>query len=251
MNPSEVVSDIDRRGFALVRGAIDGAVISTYLRALEAIYASRSDTNGDVAPDDFATNSGLTIDGLFAPLLPVAKKAMGAYYPDQSVFVSVAGNRNHSMGGIPFHTDGIIQGTGRFVLSMWAPLHECGRNAPGLAVVPASRSKVLRYLRRRFPGERIPGWHSDTDWNRGAFDIETLRAEFGEPFMPEMRPGDVMLFTNWTIHGSHLTAQMTKRRSAAIYRLKRKAWRERLRDHEFQLLGRRYNLKAWIDRHVP
>lgn len=246
-----IVESINDQGFALARGALPLDLVARYREALDAVY-ERSESNGDVLPQDFTAASGLQMAGLFAPLLGTAKQLLGAYHDGQSVFMSVAVAQKNAMQGIPFHTDGIIQGTSNLVLSMWAPFHECGANAPGLAVVPASRRKVLAYLRRKFPGKRIPGWHSAEEWSsRGAFEAGALRAEFGEPYIPVLNPGDVMLFTNWTIHGSHITAKMNERRSAAIYRLERKAWRERFRDHEFQLFGRRYNLKAWIDRHVP
>jgi hypothetical protein len=133
--------------------------------------------------------------------------------------LSVQMNGRNSMQGISLHTDGIIQGTGETVLAFWTPLHECGVNAPGLAVVRAGKDQVIEHLRRHFPSKPIPGWCSETEWNlTDAFKVETIRESFGDAITPHMQPGDVMVFTNWTIHGSHVTPEMTGRRSAAVIR---------------------------------
>jgi hypothetical protein len=140
-----------------------------------------------------------------------------------ATFMSVAPNQNNAIDGLKLHTDGVIQGTLEYIGCLWAPLHPCGVDAPGLAVVRANREKVTDYLRRHYPGKEIPGWHSPTHWGEtDAFKVETIRAELGEDALwtPAMEPGDVMAFTNWTIHGSHVTPSMKERRSAAIMRFK-------------------------------
>ena len=236
VNAAQIISSVQERGFALVRGVIDQARAAQYLAALDAIYAKRDDTNGDVLPNDFAAESGLTLNGLFdnQVLTAAARRMLGPTMPVLSTFMSVG--KQKAIPGISLHTDGLIQGTKYLTLTMWAPLHDCGVDAPGLIVVPGSTEQVLRYLRTKFPGKRLPGWSSGAEWNDGAFDLDALRAEFGEPLFPVMAPGDVMVFTNWTIHGSNVRPGMEKRRSAAILRLrpaprffKLRAWLYRVR----------------------
>lgn len=77
----------------------------------------------------------------------------------------------------------------------WMPLVPCGDDAPGLSVVLGSDEPVLQ----RKP---LLGWrfYIRSTYGRGAL------------WSPVMEPGDILLFTNRTIHGSHVTRHMTKPR---------------------------------------
>ena len=121
------------------------------------------------------------------------------------------------------HTDGIVQGTTEPVIAMWSPLHRCGAEAPSLRLLPADRESVVAYLQNAFPDKTIPGWHSHTEWG-SAFRDQDLQRAFGEAVTPELAPGDVVVFTNWTIHG---TQQIPGHRSAIVQRWQGKKWRRR------------------------
>lgn len=240
--------EIEQFGCTLIPGAIPAETVVRYRDALDQIYAS-STGSGDVDAATFAAQTALPLERLFGtPLLSrIAREMLRHPTAFNGTFMSVSGKQANSTPGIGMHTDGIIQGTRQNILCMWAPLHPCGESAPGLALVKAGRDQVLAYLRRHFPGKELPGWHSETDWSStAAFTEDALRREFGEPWKPVMHPGDVLLFTNWTIHGSHITAQMMGRRSAAIYRLHRKRLLQRFGDYELELLGRRRSVKSWV-----
>ena len=154
---------------------------------------------------------------------------------------------------IGLHTDGIIQSTTDKVLCMWVPFDPCGVDAPGLAIVPAGRRRVINYLRRHFHGKKIPGWSSSShEWNETpAFRPETIREEFGDLVYPVMNPGDVVLFTNWTIHGSHVTTAMTKKRAAFVYRIRALTSEERRRDNKLKFLNGLRRIKARIRSYIP
>lgn len=212
-----IADEIRSQGFSLVRGALPRERVERYRDALDSIYA-REGSTGDILPKRFASETGMRLTGLFltGQLARAALELLGVFYPVLSTFMSVRKDLN----GVPLHTDGIIQGTREYVLCFWAPLHPCGKDAPGLSVIPASRARVTRYLQSKFHDRQIPGWHSTEAWNSyGAFEPAALR-DLGDPFSPEMQPGDVMAFTNWTIHGSNITPSMSKLRSAAILRLR-------------------------------
>lgn len=238
MTADEISASINERGFALVRGAIPADRMKRYLSALDAIYAEQADdATGDVEIDPFRQRSGLEITDLFdAPALKAgARLILGHNETLNGTFMSVG--KEKAIPGLSLHTDGIIQGTDRLTLTMWAPLHPCGVDAPGLTVIPAAHGAVIDYLRGKFPGKKIPGWCSTAEWNStGAFDVGAIRRTFGVPVSPVMEPGDVMLFTNWTIHGSNVTRAMTKRRSAAILRLRGVSLLERVERHARRLV---------------
>jgi hypothetical protein len=225
MQANAIVSDIERQGFALLRQAVSTQTARDYLAVLDVIYAGRTDTNGDVTPEDFNAASGLELEDLFdqPQLMRAARLLIGRRVSVLSTFMSVGHEK--AIPGLGLHTDGIIQGTTELTLTMWAPLHSCGTEAPGISVVPASNGQVLDYLRKEFPGKQIPGWCSTSEWAAtGAFTVQAIRTAFGEPYRPTMDPGDVMLLTNWTIHGTNVRPEMTKRRSAAILRLRHQSF---------------------------
>lgn len=242
--------ELEESGCAMIRGAIPLERVLRYRDALDGIYArSEAAANGDVDAPTFTARTALPFESFFdTPAIAQAARAtLGAPLPFNGTLMSVSANQANSFRGIQMHTDGIIQGTQENILCVWAPLHACGEFAPGLALIRAGRERTLAYLRRHFIGKRLPGWHSTTEWNSTrAFTLEALREEFGEPWAPVMNPGDVLLFTNWTIHCSHITPEMTERRSAAIYRLRRKRLRERIGNYQFQFLRRLRRLKSLV-----
>lgn len=124
--------------------------------------------------------------------------------------------------GIPMHTDGMYFNDSRYSVTVWIPLDPCGRDAPGLEVVIADHHDVRRYAgfeaSRAAPPDRKWNWHHYRD---GAFDDAELRRHYGPDRWraPEFDIGDLMVFSNWAIHGSYRTPAMTKRRSAIQLRL--------------------------------
>ncbi len=233
-NLQDIVSNLEVHGCSLLRGVAPSERIERYLAALDSIYTrhdkspndfkGREDNvaQGDVFRKTFDSFSGMKFDKLFdhPKLTEVANCILGRLRSvTNGNFLSVSGE-GKAIAGIGLHTDGIIQGTKSLVLCFWMPLHPCGVDAAGLSLIPASKDKVIRYLRKNFPGKEIPGWSSSTEWAK-AFELASLRKEFGNVWNPVMNPGDVMVFTNWTIHGSNFTSQMQKRRSAGVLRLQK------------------------------
>lgn len=241
----EIASAVEHRGAALVRQAVPETTAAMYRRNLERVVRNfeanqlpdlRSDeraalARGDVWPELFRTYGGLCQARFFStPLVSgIVKALLVKPRPYNSTILTVSPDNTT---GIAMHTDGIIQGTREAVVALWSPLNACGTVAPGLGVIPAPRDAVLGYLRHCFPDKDIPPWCSTTEW-ASAFEAGKLRAAFGEPVSPVMRPGDVVVFTNWTLHGSDRRPGMTGSRAAIVQRWTGEAWREGRPLHRF------------------
>jgi hypothetical protein len=110
---------------------------------------------------------------------------------------------------IGWHADAQYHSPNRFTLNFWVPLDECGVDAPGLELIPLSLSasrEVLNYPQRMLVPERLP-------------DALAAAGLLDKSIKPEMRVGDVLVFSNWTIHQTHVTPNMTGDRASFELRL--------------------------------
>jgi len=128
----------------------------------------------------------------------------------------------HATGGIDLHTDGMYFNDSRYGLTIWYSLDACGRDAPGLECILAGHKEVREYTgfdpHRPVPREPKWNWHHYRD---GVFAEEQLRRHFlpNRWFAPEISPGDVLILSNWTLHGSQRTPGMSRSRSAVQVRV--------------------------------
>ncbi len=124
--------------------------------------------------------------------------------------------------GIDLHTDGMYFNDSRFGLTVWLPLDRCGRDAPGLETILAGHEEVRRYTgfdrQRPVPSEPRWNWHH---YEEGVFAEEKLRRHFPRErwFAPEFSGGDLMVLSNWALHGSYREPGMSRPRSAVQVRL--------------------------------
>jgi hypothetical protein len=235
-----MLAALNKQGAILLRGVVGPEVAGRYRKALDRIYEldrlgmidglpdneRKALDRGDVWPGTFEHYSDLGFDSYFAlpRLRALIARLLGPSDVLNRTFLTVSDSEKQAIGGIQMHTDGIIQGTREAVVACWSPLHACGREAPGLSVIPASRQRVTAYLQRAFPDKKIPGWCSHEEW-ASAFNSADLSGEFGPAWTPEMEPGDVLVFTNWTIHGSQ---KARGHRSAIVQRWVGERWRKSL-----------------------
>jgi hypothetical protein len=120
---------------------------------------------------------------------------------------------------LKLHLDSQFHGF-HFTVNFWIPFHECGVAAPSLQLLPLNYLETRRYsgftgdLQR--DGERCYFGHFAKD----ALDQTVLRREFGDNcfFRPPMNPGDVIVSSNWIIHGSYRTPQMKSGRTSVEIR---------------------------------
>ena len=111
-----------------------------------------------------------------------------------------------------------------FTVNFWVPFRDCGVEAPSLGVVCAPFRDIVSFS----------GYDGSTDanglageWNLPHFDgamqklssnmkpeaIDQLRTIFGDQvWTPTYSLGDAMMLSNWTLHFTHASPNMTKRR---------------------------------------
>jgi hypothetical protein len=128
--------------------------------------------------------------------------------------------------GMPLtpHLDAFVNAL-EFTINFWIPFQACGTDAPSLGVILAPFDEIVAY----------------TGWQNGAevwLDPEPMKyltlfrpamkalycgtdpgvlAEMHDRFgdrirTPAFEPGDAMMISNWTLHFTHTTPQMTKSR---------------------------------------
>lgn len=114
----------------------------------------------------------------------------------------------------PWHQDVVYWPfDGTQIASVWIPLTPVDKGSSTLELVKGSHRSRKRFRPARFvptdegsqwiakaAGEAIPDIESD----RGSYDIET----------PTMSPGDVLIFSAWTVHAA--TPNLSLRRRAAL-----------------------------------
>jgi hypothetical protein len=127
--------------------------------------------------------------------------------------------------GVDLHTDGMYFNDSRYGLTVWIPCDPCGRDAPGLEVVLAGHKEVREYTgfdsQRTVPANAKWNWHHYSD---GVFVEKQLREHFPPErwLAPQFSPGDVMILSNWALHGTYRKSGMTRSRSAIQVRVEGK-----------------------------
>jgi hypothetical protein len=103
-------------------------------------------------------------------------------------------------------------------INFWTPLTDAGINEPGLAIVPMGVEDTRAFLEYNPEGyERTEHDFSFMHLFRTKkYENEELKARF---VRPQMHPGDVLAFTNFTIHATSLQPHMTKSRTSIEMRV--------------------------------
>jgi hypothetical protein len=99
-----------------------------------------------------------------------------------------------------WHQDGAFLGANIRSLNVWTALSRCGRDAPGLQIVP-----------KRF--ERILPTGGYFDWDVSDANVEKACPDL-PPVAPEFEPGDMMFFDHLTVHRTSQLPGMTQNRYA-------------------------------------
>jgi hypothetical protein len=107
-----------------------------------------------------------------------------------------------------YHLDGM------FALNFWTPLDPAGDafSSPSLEVFPVSFAALHGYLE---PDTSKPGL-----FDAGKFKPESVSDAFGLlPYRAQLSPGDIMVFTSWTLHQTYVPVNATRSRLSAEVRL--------------------------------
>lgn len=107
--------------------------------------------------------------------------------------------------GTDWHQDGAFLGTARGIhtVNVWMALSRCGRDAPGLDVVPCRLDDIVE-----------TGTHgAEFRWSVGPGMVEKLAVD--HPVLrPQFEPGDALLFDDVFLHRTAIDSVMTRERYA-------------------------------------
>jgi hypothetical protein len=214
-----------RSGCAIIRGAVSKTLLTDVQNAIVAAYAKTTDVH--VYDKDLLEISGGRISGFELVDFPLLNDFLGRLYAGQNwrkLYVTarrIEGIKNDQGWQRPLelHLDSQFHQP-QFTTNFWIPFQDCGEDAPSLQLVP------LDYLRtRRYSGYTGSPLREGEGWQTGyfpygIFDAEEVSKAFGDEclFRPVMHPGDIVVASNWIIHGSHRTEQMTKGRTSVEIR---------------------------------
>ncbi len=124
---------------------------------------------------------------------------------------------------IEFHVDAQVFYTHQLSVNLWTPLVDCGIKAPGVKVILLGVRDALRYLEYNEDGYKPqPGDIANMHKFRCHKMHESALAEGGlldRAWAPEFRKGDVLAFTNFTMHATHCTPEMTLPRTSVEVRV--------------------------------
>jgi hypothetical protein len=124
---------------------------------------------------------------------------------------------------VEFHVDAQVFYDDRLSINFWTPLVACGVDAPGLKVIPLGVAQTREYLEHN-PGGYEPG-PADIgivhNFRCAKMDEAALAsaALLQRAWAPKFRPGDVLAFTNFTMHATHYTPAMTQPRTSVEVRI--------------------------------
>jgi hypothetical protein len=215
---------IATRGSLLVRGLLTEAEATRLRDAVDAAFAARVAADADRSEHSrwfspvanvggtrtfLGTEALLTGDSpraLFDLLDVFEARGVGQLVreymmePPALSFEKCVLRRLEPTGGGSWHQDGAFLGRDIQALNIWIALSPCGREAPGLEVVP-------RRVRELLPTGCYFQWDvADQVVREAVPGVEMSR--------PEFRPGDALLFDQLCVHRTFRTPTMTQPRYA-------------------------------------
>jgi hypothetical protein len=229
--PDELVATYLRQGCVLLRNFVDaGALAQVYDMTVKA-YEHVEQFH--VYPDQLR-ELGLPVysDMLFSQQhYDVLDKLFGGRdyeIAEDTVSRRMASVREppHWMAPLGPHLDAFLSGP-QFTVNFWIPFQECGIDAPSLGVIQAPFAEILSFAGYQDGAEvwvdpEPLGRFHFTKFRpamkamcraRGPEEDAEMRERFRDRTRtPSFAPGDAMMLSNWTLHFTHATPTMTKRR---------------------------------------
>lgn len=212
-----------RHGCVVARGVIDLAAIAMVRSITEQVYARTQAEHvydPEIAEATQGRQSGFEL--ISHPLLRrfMALVFSGQRYRRESATarrIRPRGGDAHWQEPLELHVDSFFHQFW-FTVNFWIPFDECGVEAPGLQLLPVDYRETRRYSRF----SRQPIYSSKPTAMNGChfpepnFKVKDLEADFGTGclFRPHMKPGDVVVASNWIVHGSYRTDAMANGRTS-------------------------------------
>jgi hypothetical protein len=214
-----------RYGCVIVRSAIALDLIERVRLAIDKAYETTR--NVHVHANEILAASDGTLTGFELVTDPKLKRFRDLVYARQLYFREsvtvrrIQGNEVSSNWQEPLtlHLDAQFHRF-RFTMNFWVPLQDCGIDSPSLQVVPLDYVSTRIYA--GFTGRRL---RNGEEFQLGFFsehglEPDQVAAAFGATafLRPTMRAGDFVVASNWLIHGSYRTPEMTKGRTSVELR---------------------------------
>lgn len=210
-------------GCAVVRGAIDLETIARLREVTSEVYA-RTKAIHVHDPEIAAATQG-RVSGFDLIANPTLTRFLDLVFVGQR-FARESATARRIMGGKPqkdwqppleLHVDSFFHEFW-FTVNFWVPFDECGVEAPGLQLLPIDYRATRRYagFSRAAVHPYRDGVENSRNFPGDALTIDRIRRDFGADALlrPAMKPGDVIVSSNWVVHGSHQTAEMAKGRAS-------------------------------------
>jgi hypothetical protein len=124
---------------------------------------------------------------------------------------------------IEFHVDSQFFYDHQLSINFWTPLNACGLNAPGIKVILLGVRETRDYLEYNEAGyEPRPkdiGRMHKFRCNKMHLDQLEINDRLKYVWAPEFNQGDVLAFTNFTMHATHRTSSMMEPRTSVEVRI--------------------------------
>jgi len=201
-------------GCAVVREVVPTELLGRINTAVEGAYRVRTDAVHIDGSDIQAADGELTgFEVADTPLLRgfLDRVYIGQKYRPYNVVArriqGVQNNKEYQQ-PLDLHVDAQFHSP-CFTINFWVPFVRAGLDRPGLCLVPVNYKRTRRYV--GYTGQLL----REDEFNCGYFDrgrltVEAITREFGADcfLKPVVNAGDLVVSSNWIIHGSHQTPDM-------------------------------------------
>lgn len=233
LSVSRLRDGIRRHGSLLVRGLVDGTRVARLIEGIDHAFAEYDrhaagapverttpwfdpiDAGSDVqilrtfvrqATGVWTADSPRALYELIETLIDLGLDRLVAAYlgerPALSLEKCTLRRAEPTQTGNAWHQDGAFIGSGIRSINAWFSLSHCGRQAPGLDIVPVRIGSVL-------PVGTAGALY---DWD--VAEQEVQRAYRGPIWRPLLEPGDVVFFDHLCVHRTAVEPAMSRRRWA-------------------------------------
>jgi hypothetical protein len=214
-----------RSGFAIVRGVVPLTLLKEVECEIVRAYAKTKEIH--VYDRDLLVTTGGRISGFELVDLPLLNDLLARIYDGQHwrkldvTARRIEGSKDDQGWQQPLelHLDSQFHPF-QFTTNFWLPFQDCGVDSPCLQLVPLDYLQTRQYS--GYTGSPLrEGEDRHTGYfPQGIFDLAEVTRKLGGEclFRPVMHPGDLIVASNWLIHGSYRTEKMAKGRTSAEIR---------------------------------
>jgi len=247
MAPEEFRNAILQKGAVFLPNRADPGLLDKIHRELNRLFASYPDLSDEqlavsdpstreqidlshVSERTFSTFAGFSYYEVLrqSGLWEMVQKALPETQPEESPFchsrrVATPDRKEFFSWVIDYHVDAQFHWAHQLNINFWTPLVACGKAAPGISVIPIGLERSKGYLEFN-PTGRYEFEHQE--FNQSKFRVSKMRTEIlseqgllASAWSPEFEMGDVLAFSNFTMHCTYYRPEMTEPRTSVELRV--------------------------------